>query len=149
MNTDNNLTPKEYLSRAFHLDILINGKLAQLDDLRAIATKVTAHMSDMPKSATPNKHSMEDTIIKLVDLEREVTADIDALVDIKCDIRAVIKAVPTYELRTLLELRYLSFLKWAEIAAGLGREERSTFELHGKALECVKKIIQTPRSKTH
>lgn len=141
LNTHDCTTPKEYLNRAFLLDTLINIKLEQLDGLRAIATKVTAHITDMPKSSTPNKQAMENTVIKLVDLEREINADIDALVDTKRDITETIKAVPSQELRALLEMRYLCFRKWTDISDELDKEERSLYHLHGKALECVRRII--------
>lgn len=137
----NTMTPKEYLAQAYHLDLLINSKLEQASRLRALATKVTAHMSDMPKGSSGSKSTMENTIVKLVDLEKEIDADIDAFVDMKRDIAEKIHCVRHPKLSLLLEMRYLAYMKWAEIAEVLEMDVRYVHKLHGKALVCVGKDI--------
>lgn len=55
-------------------------------------------------------------IIKIVDMESEINADIDSLVELKKEIAGVIHSVENIEYRTLLEQRYLCFKRWEEIA---------------------------------
>ena len=128
------MTAKEYLGQAYLIDQRINSKLEQVMSLRTLATKATSTMTDMPRSASPNIRSMEDIIGKMVDLESEINADIDALLDLKREIVSSIKGVEKPELRTLLELRYLCFSTWEEIAVKLGYSVRSVFRLHDTAL---------------
>ena len=45
---------------------------------------------------------MEDVIIKIVDMESEINADIDSLVDLKKEIAGVIRGVSNLEYQTLL-----------------------------------------------
>ena len=71
------MTAKEYLSQARYLDGRINSKIQQVSVLNALATKCTSTLSDMPKSATPNHSSLEETICKIIDLENEINRDID------------------------------------------------------------------------
>ncbi|WP_307992274.1 hypothetical protein [uncultured Clostridium sp.] len=135
------MTAKEYLSQAYRIDQRINSKLEQIVSLRALATKATSTLSDTPPSGTRNVHSMEDTIAKMVDLENEINLDIDALVNIKQEVVTTIKKVDNQEYQTLLELRYLCFKSWEQIAMEIGYDLRWIYRLHQRALAVVKDII--------
>ena len=56
------------------------------------------------------------------------------LVELKKDIIRRIKAVESAELQTILELRYLSYMRWEEIAIELGYGIDNVFRLHRNAL---------------
>ena len=129
------MNAKEYLSQAYRIDQRINSKLAQVMSLRDLLGKATGTLSGAPKAATPNPHTMEDTIAKMVDLENEINEDIDALVDLKAEIMRRIKRVENTEYQTILELRYLCFKRWEEIAVDMGYSLRRVYELHDCALE--------------
>lgn len=132
------VTNKEYLGGAYRIDQRINSKIEQAASLRDLATKATATYSDTPASGG-DIQSMEAVIVKIVDLEQEINADIDALVDFKREIIGAIKSLADPECQMLLELRYLCFRSWAEIAVALGCSMRKVFRLHDKALN---KIVQ-------
>lgn len=129
------MTAKEYLSQAYRIDQRINSKIEQVGCLRGLATKASATLSDTPPSGSRNAQSMEAIIVKIVDLEREVNADIDILVDLKREIVGVIKAIDNSEHQTLLELRYLCFYPWEKVAVEMNYDLRYIHKLHRKALE--------------
>ena len=131
------MSTKDYLSQAYRIDQRINSKLAQVMSLRDLLGKATGTLSGAPKAATPNPHSMEDTIAKMVDLESEINDDIDALVDLKAEIMRRIKRVENTEYQTILELRYLCFKRWEEVSVELGYSLQHLFRLHDEALEAV------------
>ena len=131
------MNAKEYLSQAYRIDQRINSKLEQVMSLRALLGKATGALSGAPKAATPNPHSMEDTICKMVDMENEINADIDKLVDLKAEIITCIKQVDNPEYQTLLELRYLCFKNWEDISTEMGYSLRRLYELHNLALEQI------------
>ena len=131
------MTAKEYLNQAYWLDRRINSKLEQLDTLRAMATKTTSIMRDDVVSHTRNVHSLQDVIAKIVDMQNEVNADIDRLVDLKSDIMHTIKEVNNPEYQTLLELRYLCYKDWVDIADTMHYSESNVFKLHSRALQAV------------
>jgi len=134
-------TAKEYLSQAYRIDQRINSKLEQVQSLRDLATKASATLSDVPPSkGTRNVHRMEDVIVKMMDLESEINADLKALIDLKHEIVTIIKCVETPEFQTLLELRYLCFRTWEEIAVELHYDLRHVHRLHGRALSDVDSI---------
>ncbi len=132
------MTTKEYLGQAYRLDQRINSKLEQVMSLRELATKATSTLSEVAPSGTRNVHRMEDIIVKIVDLENEINRDIDNLVDLKREMVSVIKAVADPEYQTLLELRYLCFKTWEQIAVSMGYDLRYIHKLHNRALENCK-----------
>ncbi|MEA5048175.1 MAG: DUF1492 domain-containing protein [Eubacteriales bacterium] len=129
------MNAKEYLSQAYRIDQRINSKLEQVMSLRDLLGKANVTLTGMPKSPTPNPHSMEDIIVKMVDMESEINDDIDTLVDLKAEIMRCIKHVDNPEYQTLLELRYLCFKRWEKIAVEMGYDLRYVYKLHDQALE--------------
>ena len=126
---------KEYLSQAYRLDQRIDAKIEQVMSLRNLAAKATSSLSDAMPSGTRNIHRMEDIIMRIFDLENEINADIDALVALKREIVSTIKSVPNLEYQILLELRYLCFKPWEQIAVEMGYGIDNVFRLHQKALK--------------
>lgn len=126
---------KNYLSQAFGLNQRIESKIDQIAILNDLATKATVTYSDMPKSPNKGGSRMEDAIIKIIDLESEINKDMMQLVELKKDIIRRIKAVESAELQTILELRYLSYMRWEEIAIELGYGIDNIYYLHRKALD--------------
>lgn len=131
------MTAKEYLGQAYRLDQRINSKLEQVLSLRELTTKATATMSDMPGGGSRNVYKMQDIIGKIVDLENEINADIDKLVDLKREMVAAIKSVADPECQTLLELRFLCFKTWEQIAVDMNYSIQHIYRLRDKALKMV------------
>ena len=131
------MTAREYLGQAYRIEQRINSKVEQVASLRELSLKVTTTLSDAPKGSR-NVHSKEKIVTKMIDLENEINADIDALVDLKKEILSVIKAVERVEYRTLLEMRYLCYNSWEQIAIGMGYSLQHVFRLHSKALKEIK-----------
>lgn len=131
------MTAKEYLGQAYRLDQRINSKLEQVLSLRDLTTKATATMSDMPGGGSRNVYKMQDIIAKIIDLENEINADIDQLVDLKREMVATIKSVTDPECQTLLELRFLCFKTWEQIAVEMSYSIQHIYRLRDKALKMV------------
>lgn len=131
------MTAKEYLSQAYRLDQRINSKIEQVASLNSLATKCTSTLTGMPHSPSKTDSLMADTVIKIISLEDEINADIDRLVDLKREIVSVIKAVEEPEYQTLLELRYLCFKTWEQIAVDMNYGIDNIFKLRKKALDAV------------
>ena len=131
------MNAKEYLSQAMYIDQRIDSKLEQIMKLRESATKATATLSDMPRPDSPNVQSMEETIVKIGDLEREINRDIEALVDLKAEARKVISKLDNPEQQLILEMRYLCYKSWAEIAEDLSFSESNVYKIHGEALKRI------------
>jgi DNA-directed RNA polymerase specialized sigma24 family protein len=128
------VTAKEYLARALLIDQRINSKLEQVQSLRLLAEKATSTLSQTPHGKERNMHRMEDVIVKMLDLESDINASIDALVDVKREIMEAVQCLQITEHRTLLELRYICGKTWEEIASTLFYSVRNVHILHSAAL---------------
>ena len=137
------MTTKEYLAQAYRIDQRINSKLEQIVSLRELATKATSTLSDTPPSGSRNVHSMEGIIVNMMELENEINADIDVLVDLKKEIMSIIKKINNPEQQTLLELRYLCFKTWEQIAVDMGYSIQNAYKVHDRALENI--IVQNDK----
>ena len=125
----------EFLSQAYHIDLRINSKLEQLESLNSLAAKATTTFGNEPVSGSRDVHRREAVICKIIDLQNEINDDIDRLVDIKREVHRVKESVPGVDLRTVLELRYLNFQKWEQIAVSMHYALRTVHYIHDKAIE--------------
>ena len=132
------MTAKEYLGQAYRLDQRINSKLEQIRSLNELAAKCTSTITGMPKNPSHATSMMEEAVGKIVDLQKEIDGDIGQLVDLKRDMVSIIKAVQNTEYQTLLELRYLCFKTWEQIAVAMGYNLRHVYRLHDEAVESIK-----------
>ncbi|MGE5390885.1 MAG: DUF1492 domain-containing protein [Deltaproteobacteria bacterium] len=142
------MNAKEYLSQAFRIDQRINSKLEQVIALRNLAEKTTASYSTERVDGTKQKSPMENAIVKIMDYENEINNDIDQLVDLKIEIHKVIKTVDDPDCQLLLELRYLTFKNWEEIADSMGFTFQWVHSLHQKALRKInlKELIKVDKN---
>lgn len=132
------MTVKEYLTKAYRLDQRINSKIEQVASLNDLATKATNTISDMPKNSSHSTSTMADIIVKIVDLQAEINNDIDCLIELKRDIVKAIKVLDNIEHQTLLELRYLCFKTWEQIAVDMGYNLRHVYRIHDAAVSSLK-----------
>lgn len=128
---------KEYLSKAYRIDQRVGSKLEQLASLRDLSRKATATLTDMPHNPGRNVRAMEGIIAKIMDLENEINQDIDKLVDLKREIVSAVKLTNNPVHQTLLELRYLGFRSWEQIAVEMGYSLQHVYRLHERALKSV------------
>lgn len=126
---------KKKLEQAYYIDKQINSKLEQISALRAIATKATTTLRIDAGGGGHNNHSMESVIAKIVDLENDINDDIDQLVDLKRDIGEIIATVDVPAQKIVLELRYLCFKKWEQIAVEMSFSMQRVYQIHEQAIK--------------
>ncbi len=80
-------------------------------------------------------------MIRIVDMEREIDADTDRLVDLKREIAEVIGRVEDPEAQTVLMLRYLCYKNMNEIAEETGYCERNVFKIRNRGIQAVEEIL--------
>ncbi len=136
------MTAKEYLEQAYRIDERIESKLTQIESLRGLAARVTSVFSDMPHSSTPDNQRLEKTVAEIIDLKNEINSNIRELLVLKNDITAMINVIPDIRQRTILEMRYLNFMTWKQIATKIDCDVRHIYRLHGQALVKIKKYIE-------
>ena len=88
--------------------------------------------------STRQPSPIENAIVKLIELENEINDDIDKLVDLKKTIMDRIASVKSDENRLILELRYLSFKTWEDIAEIMNYSYRQVHRIHSEAFKDFK-----------
>lgn len=132
------MTAKEYLSQAFYMNRQIKAKERRLEWLREIAPGPSMRFSQEEKSkGDPRSSLVENAALKVVELEEEIASDILELVRVMKEIASTISRVDSMECRTILEMRYLSFMEWDEIISRMGYSRSYVFRLHGEALNAI------------
>lgn len=134
------MNTKDFLRQYINANKSINSKLDQISKLRALATKSTTILSDDKVSGSISNDKIADIVAKIVDMERQVDDEIDALQDIKDSVMNAIREVNDMRLQNLLERRYINDQKWEQIAFEMGYDIRWIYRMHGQALYRIQKI---------
>lgn len=131
------MTAKEFFAQTFYLNKEIVKKQGILDRLNDSVTGISCNMQQDVVSHTRNVHSMEDMIAKIVDLKDEIKDAESRLTEAKTQIRSVLAHVSDEDEKTILELRYLGFREWREIADIMQLHQRTAQRKQTKALSDV------------
>ena len=132
------MNAKEYLSQAWYLDKRIKTRERQLDWLKNHAVYVSPKLAEVPKAPSIRRSPVEEAVVRITELEHEINTSIAQLMRLKSEIADVIRSVNSMECETLLEMRYLTFLSWDQVAAQLNYSQDYIYHLHRKALALVK-----------
>lgn len=129
------MTSKEYLSQAFSIDRKINLDIEKVKAMRAaLYGRAVSYESDGSQNTTSGNH-IENAVLKVVEYEEKINAEIDELVNKRLEIEKAIKSVDDEVLQEVLTRRYLQFQKWERIAVEMHFDLRWVYRLHGRALE--------------
>ncbi len=135
------MTAKEYLSQYRYINININSKIAQQQRLRELATCVSPS-SDGGSHGSGVSDRVGNITAKIADLDAEINAEIDKLVDVQRDILQTIGNVADERLRIILTERYINCRTFEQIAVTVNYSYMQTCRLHGKALSAVQNVIE-------
>lgn len=135
---------QEYLRQLKKLDKLIENKLAERDQWFAITTAVTQRLSADRVQTSSNPHKMEDAVLKLMEVEKELDAAIDAFVDAKREIIATVtKLSETNETYyDVLHKIYVQYCTLDEVADMYKKSRNWADQTHGRALNVVQRFIE-------
>lgn len=128
---------KEYLQQLQRLDIVINQKIKEVDDLRLKSRSVGS--IDYSKERVQTSPSGDAPFVKLIgriiDLEAEINAEIDAFVDEKHRIINQIQALKNSKYIEILYKHYVEFKRLEVVAVEMNFTYQYVVELHGYALK--------------
>ena len=89
---------------------------------------------EMKVQATKDNNKHSDDICKIIDLEHEIKRLLDEQIKILKELNEAIKVLEPIEAK-IIQLRYVKFKTWDDIADEIGKSRRWTHELHKKALK--------------
>lgn len=129
---------QERLKRIKLMDELINAKLAERDQLVALATSITPNLDGMPRgSGTSDK--VGNAAVKLVEMTKEIDRLIDQHVNFKRKVIQDLEKLPENEY-LVLHKRYIQGLSWGRIAKDLHYSRQQVWRVNVKGLENLKHV---------
>jgi len=132
------MTNKEYLRQAYRLDQKINSDIEEVARLREMAGNISSPVLGDKVQTSRNRDGLfVRNMEKILLLEEKINREIDALVDLKSQMRDVIAAVQDTDERMVLRYRYIHNLTWEQIGNELNADKSTIRRWHGSALAHV------------
>lgn len=134
------MTAKEYLSQVRTIDIEINTKLHEINELKQKSLCVrSCTLSERVQCS--NDNSANKIIDKIIDLENLINREIDKLVDLKAEIHNRIMQLNDSRYRILLIEHYINGRTLENIAESMKCSDRHVRRLHAHALQVFQKNL--------
>lgn len=127
---------KQKLKSAWLLHKQIEEHLAELQELRSFACKITPVYSLVPGGSSCGQ-KLENNIAKIADMEVLLQDETDEFLKSLREVRELIKLIDDPMQRLIMQKRYLNYQKWEVIAADLGYSWRRVHQLHGEGLNKI------------
>lgn len=131
---------KDYLKQVQKLDTIIQNKLIERAQWKAVALGVTSHSDGERVQSSGRPSKMADAVDRCVDMEAEIDSLVDKLIDLKRDVTSVIEQLNATEY-DLLHKVYIQHLSFYEVAVAKDRTKDWVKTVHGRALQNVQRII--------
>lgn len=107
--------------------------------LRSKAQKITTSFQDVPTFGGFEDHRQQ-VIAEMVDLEREYGKSMMMCRNKAKEIEFVIGLLENHQEKIVLEMRYLHYDNWLDIAINLNYSVQMIYKIHGRALINLLKI---------
>lgn len=132
------MTAKEYLRQAYRLDQKISSDLEEVASLREMSASVSSpQLTERVQTSKNTDAPFVRALEKIMDLEERINKEIELLMELKKEIRAVITTVEDTDERMVLKYRYVHNYTWEQIGNELHADARTVRRWHGKALQHV------------
>ena len=125
---------KTYLNQIRHLDLLIDSKLEQVNQIRNQMIYVSPTFGERVQgSHDPDKFT--NGVAKIIELEKVINEDIDKLVDMKVKAREIIETLDTVVEKAILYKHYFEGKSFEDIAVEVNYSLRWVYKIHGDAMD--------------
>lgn len=127
--------PMPVLNRGYRAKERIAARNERIEQWRQIAESITANPENASSGGGFPSSKVENCVVSIMALEEEITEEIMEITKFESETSEIIRElIEDQNYKTVLELRYLSYLRWEEIAVRMGYTFRWTQELHHRAL---------------
>ena len=130
---------QHYLRSAWYYQKKADFLNDKIETLRSKAEKMTSSFQDVPTFGGFEDHRQQ-VIADMVDLEREYKKTMLMCRNKAKEIEFVIGLLENYQEKIVLEMRYLHYDNWIDIAFNLNYSVQMIYKLHGRALINLLKV---------
>ena len=132
---------KQELQKIKLIDTQIDSMLAEVSQIRSMATKVTASIGGEGGGGSYGGDKLGDAIARIIDLEQEIDRKIDDLLDRKKKWLELIYDIGDPSYIKVLHRRYFLYETFERIATEIDYSYRNVCYIHGKALQALNEMI--------
>lgn len=129
---------KEKLKSAAAWQKMLAEDYMELQRLRDNAKQITPTYSQA-LACSGFGQKLEKNVVLVIEQEQLIQEHMHNLLKTLKEVRQLIGLVDKPELRVVLQMRYLNYKAWEQIAAELGYSWRQVHRLHGRALNLILK----------
>lgn len=133
---------QRYLERVEMVDSIIMNKLIEHRQWKDLALGITANMGGERVQSSGSKSKMADALNKCIDMEAEIDGLMDKLIAMKREAVSILERLDNPYYYRLLHARYIQYIPLKDIAAKWETEYTNITSAHGRALDCVQKIME-------
>ena len=128
---------KEYLQQLRRLDTVIDQKIKELDDLKVKSTCIGGfdYSKERVQTSPSGDAPFVKPVLRMIELEQEINAEIDRFVDEKHEIINQIQALQNPKHIDILYKHYVEFKRLEIVAVEMNFTYQYIVELHGTALK--------------
>ena len=136
------MNAESWLNQVRKLDRLIDAKLSERTQLLAMATDISPKpMDGMPFSNTGTvPQQMENAVIRLIELAKEIDILVDKYIAKKQEIIAVLEKLPEKEY-SVLHKHYICNKTWEQVAEDMGYSTMQIWRIKKSGLKNLEKFL--------
>ncbi len=126
------MTAKNFLNQCYQIDKLIacdRNLIKKLEGLKAVGFD--------EKVQTSAKNSNEERNLKICELQEEIRAEINRLIETVKAVKDEIAKIEDKDEKLILTMRYIEYAKWEKIAERMNYSLMQIYRIHNSALEHV------------
>lgn len=140
--------PVAVLNRGYRAKERIAARQKRIEDWRNIAESITANPENASSGGGYPTSKTENCVVAIMSLEEEIKDEIIEIADFERQTSQIVRElIEDLNYKTILEYRYLSYLRWEEIAVKMNYTFRWTQELHRRALIALQEAASSKNSK--
>lgn len=134
---------KKYLEEIERYNSVIENKLAEIDQLKSLATSITTATSDTPVQSSGNNDRIGKIVADIADKEAELKRLVDELVDERNERIKIIEQLEDRLQYTVLYKRYMKLMKIEDIAEEEHYSRQWISAIHSQGIKNIQRILNT------
>ena len=129
------MTTKQYLKQIERLDLMIENKLSEVYNLKAMAVSISSPSNTDRVQSSGSYDKISDKVAKLVDMEKEIDEMVDRYVDTRKKIISQIDSMENKNSYSILTDVYVKQIPFKQIFIKMQISERRMYRLYNIALK--------------
>ena len=125
---------KRYLRTVRKMNVDVDNEVLEMARLRALAEKINSHISEAKVQASGSQSRLEDTVLKLIEQEKKVSASVDKLMERQETIMVQIDGLDDEYSRKVLRMYFIDGARFLEIQKALKLYERAVYRYYDNGL---------------